>query len=287
MLEQAQVGGELAEGLRDAGEERKHARVDLAGIGLARNPQAAREARLLGDGLVQGLDLGVIAIEQLQEAGLGAGGALNAQEGQALVDGLELFQIEEQILDPQGGALAYRGELGGLEMGEPQGGHVLVCAREAGERGDHAQQAAADQVHAGAGLDEIGVVGDIGRSGAQVDDAGGLGALQAVGMDMGHHVVADGFLALFRLFEVDVRLMGLEIRDLLFRDGQAQLPFRLGQQDPQLPPGLELVLGRKDETHARGGVAFDEGIFVLLDVVHGLRFRADGGYGDGWIGTQK
>ena len=74
----------------------------------------------------------MVAIKQLQETGLGAGGALDAaqrQLGNLVVDG---FQIHVQLVHPERGTFADGGQLRGLAVGVGQAGHSLVLVGELG-----------------------------------------------------------------------------------------------------------------------------------------------------------
>ena len=81
--QQPQVRAEPMRALGDAGERGEHLGIDLARVGLARDRIGLVEAERRGDHAVERLDLGVVAVEQRQEAGLGAGRPLDAQELQA------------------------------------------------------------------------------------------------------------------------------------------------------------------------------------------------------------
>ena len=52
---------------------------------------------------------------------------------------LHLLQIHQQLVHPEGGPLAHRDQLGGLEVGEAQGGQGLVLLRELRQAG-HARR---------------------------------------------------------------------------------------------------------------------------------------------------
>ena len=64
----------------------------------------------------------MIAAEQGQEAGLRAGGALDAAEAQRRQAVFDLVQVQHEIVAPQAGALAHGGELRRLKMGEAERG---------------------------------------------------------------------------------------------------------------------------------------------------------------------
>ena len=65
-----------------------------------------------------------------------------------------------------------------------------------------------------------------------MDDPRRGGGRQTVGVDMGHHVMADFLFPLLRGSVVDVGDVGFQFRHLLCGDGQAQLVLRPGQLHP-------------------------------------------------------
>ena len=124
--QQAHIVGKLAGSLRDAGEGGGHLIVHLAGVGLAGHRHHPCEAHGGGDILLHGADLAAVPGKQLHEAGLGARGALAAQQCQAVDAVLHLQIVHIQFVQPQGGALAHGGQLRRLQVGVGQGGHGLV-----------------------------------------------------------------------------------------------------------------------------------------------------------------
>ena len=88
--------------------------------------------------------------------------------------------------------------------------------------------------------DDVRVVPHIAGCRAQVNDPLCLGALLAVGVDVGHDVVAHQLLPLLRHIVVDVVRVAFQLLDLLIGDGKSQLLLRLRQSDPQAPPCAEL-----------------------------------------------
>jgi len=159
--QQTQVSGELAGGLGDASQGVEHQHVHLTGIGLAGHGHAAVEAHLRSDLPFQLLDFLMVALKQLQERGLGAGGALAAQQLQVVDAVLHLVEIHQQFVHPKRGTLADRGQLGGLEMGEPQGGQRLVGVSEFGQIVQHPHQLIPHQEKSFPHDDHIGVVSHI------------------------------------------------------------------------------------------------------------------------------
>ena len=220
---------------RDAAEHLADAVLQLAGGRLAADGDG-REAHLLAEALFQRLHLGAVALEQLQEAGLGARGALHAAHGRGADEVVQVLQVQEQILDPEGGPLAHGGGLGGLEVGEAQGGLVLPLRGKGGQGSDDVLEAAAQQSKGLLSDEQVPVVGDEAAGGAQVDDGPGAGGLLAPGVDGGHDVVAQGGFMLRDGLQVHGVLGGLQLRDLGLRHGQAQLGLGLRQGDPEPAP---------------------------------------------------
>ena len=70
VLQQTQVGCELGSGFCDTGERCERLRVDLAGVGLTGDRNHACKAEIIGNALLQLLNLALVAVKQLQKAGL-------------------------------------------------------------------------------------------------------------------------------------------------------------------------------------------------------------------------
>jgi len=66
---------------------------------------------------------------------------------------VQVRQVEEQVLDPEGGALADGGGLRRLEVGEAQAGLVLPLAREGRQGGDDTLQPPAQEAVSLSGFD--------------------------------------------------------------------------------------------------------------------------------------
>ena len=66
---------------------------------------------------------------------------------------------------------------------------------------------------------DVGVVGDVGAGGAEVEDAAAGGGLLGEVAQMGDHVVAGLALELGDALEIEARGRFLEAPDLLFGDG--------------------------------------------------------------------
>ena len=98
--QQTDVGGHLHGTLAKPRHGRQHIVVHLAAVGLAADRHHLGEAHLRADIGFHGLDLGGIAVEQLHEAGLGAGGALDAAQRQLTDLMVDLFQVHVQLVHP-------------------------------------------------------------------------------------------------------------------------------------------------------------------------------------------
>ena len=99
-------------------------------------------------------------------------------------------------------------------MGESQGGQRLVAVSEIPQQGNGAHQLFADQPQGVIENDQIGVVPHIAASGSQVDDPLGGGTLDPVGVDVGHHVVADLLFPGGGHLVVDILHVGLQFGNL-------------------------------------------------------------------------
>ena len=274
MREQTDVVRHLGRALGDPGEDREHVVVDLARVRLAAQADRAVESHLRGDHAVKFAHLVAVAAEEVEVAGLRAGGALGAAERQFVDGAVEGGQVEHEVLDVEGEAFADGGELGGLEVREAEHGHGFVFGGELREVVDQVQQLAPQDLHAVAHLDELGIVGHEAARGAQVDDALGLRADLAERADMAHHVVPDLGLDAFGLLEVDVVEVRLHLRDLFVGDGQPQGLFALGQRQPQTAPGGVLALGGEIVAHFLACVTSGQGILIGRVIFHLGAFRA-------------
>lgn len=104
--------------------------VDFARVGLGRDDVSALKPSLFRDEFVQGLDLRVVIVEDLEERGLGSRRAFYAAETEVGASALEVGQVFEEVLGPEAGSLADGGELGGLEVRVGEAGEGLVGLAE-------------------------------------------------------------------------------------------------------------------------------------------------------------
>ena len=84
----------------------EHLRVELARVRLARDGNRVRESDRRGDAPVELAHLCVIAVEDLEEAGLRPRRALHAAAGQRGDAMIEVGEVEHEILHPERRALA-------------------------------------------------------------------------------------------------------------------------------------------------------------------------------------
>ena len=264
MAQQPQVGGELVSRLGDPRQGSQDGRVHLSGVGLAGDRLDQVKAHLRGDLPIQLQNLVLIPAEELQEAGLGAGGSLAAQQLQVGQAVLHLLQIHEQLVHPEGGPLAHGDHLGGLIVGVAQGGQSLVFVGKLAQSSQDTHQLVPDKPEGLAHDDDIGVVPHIAAGGPQVDDAGGLGSHQAIGIDMGHHIMAHFLFPGGGGFKIDFGQVGFQLLHLLLGHRQTQGMLRLGKRYPELPPGDDSLLSGEQVQHILGSVAGGQGGFIAV-----------------------
>lgn len=167
--EQTDVGGHLVDGGTERGKGAEDIGVDLTRVGLASDGVGVAEARELSDALVESLDLLVVAIEEGEEGALGTGRALDATEAEVVTSTLEVAQVPEKLLDPEGGTLADGRQLSGLEVGETKGREVLVLLGEGGETGNDDGELGEEDVETITEEDQVSVVSDKARGGTEAD----------------------------------------------------------------------------------------------------------------------
>ena len=99
----------------------------------------------------------MVTVEQGQERTLRSGRALHTSETQIRPGSLKVSQVPQQLLDPKSSSLSDRRELGGLEVGEAEGGEVSVLLGEGGQAGDHDGELGEEDVETLSEEDEVGV----------------------------------------------------------------------------------------------------------------------------------
>ena len=177
---------------------------------------------------------------------------------------VQLFQIGAEVLHPQCRPLAHRHRLGGLVVGVAQGRGGGIPPGKGRQIHQNRQDLPTQIPQTVPVEDQVGVVRHIAAGGPQMDDPRRGGGRQTVGVDMGHHVMADFLFPLLCGSVVDVGDVGFQLRHLLCGDGQTQLVLRPGQLHPQPPPGLEPHIRREQVQHIGGGIAGGQGGFVNI-----------------------
>ena len=175
---------------------------------------------------------------------------------------LHLLQVREEFVHPQGGPLAHGDHLGGLVVGVAQGRKGLVPAGKLCQAGQHPHQLVPDELEALLHQNHVRIVPHVAAGGPQVDDGHGVGAVGPVGVDVGHHVVAELLLLLGGQVVVDVVTFPLHLIDLGLGDGQAQFHLRPGQGDPQPVPGGKLLVRGEEVQHLPAGVPGCQRAFI-------------------------
>ncbi len=276
MGEQSQVVAEAMGTLGQAGEGVDDLGVDLSRVRLAGNRQGLVEAERRGDAAVQILNPGVIAVEEGQEAGLGAGRPLDAEELQAVDPALDLVEVKHEFITPERRALADSDELGRLEVGVAEAREILPAEGEVGQGVDGPDKAVANVLQGLADQDQVGIVGDVTARGPEVDDRAGVGRGVAEGMDVGHHIVAEPFLVGAGGVEVDRLDVLSQLGDLAFSDVQTQLALGLGQGNPEASPGGELALRGPEGQHLPAAIAAGQGALEGVADFHRVSIRVQG-----------
>ncbi len=247
--------------LAHPGQDRQNLRILLAGIGLTGNRKALGEADSFSHHAVQLSNLAVVAFEQGQVAGLGAGGSFDAPRSHHLELSTLGLQVEKGVLQPEAGPLAHGCQLSRLEVGEGECGDSASPAGEVSQFPSHRGCSLADQLESLTHQDHVGVVGDECGGSAQMEDTASISGLFSEMAQMGDHVVSCLTLDLGYPIEIHVVRHRFQLRDLFFGDGQAhQLSLAVGQDDPHSTPQTIAVPGGEKRHHFTRGVAIVEGV---------------------------
>ena len=140
-------------------------------------------------------------------------------------------------------------------MCEAQRGKISVLSGKLRQAGDHSAELGQENVQAVSENDQVGVVANVAGGGSEVDDGSSLGRRHCEGVNVSHHVVPHLPLLLRGQLEVNIVDVVPHLRQLGAGDVQPQLSLRLGQPQPELPPGGEFLLVREVELHLLRGVA--------------------------------
>ena len=175
------------------------------------------------------------------------------------------FMFDLAALDRAIDELPFRGAKGTTGT---QASYLDLFGGELREVVDQVQQLRAQDLHAVAHLDKLGVVGHETARRAEVDDAFRLRADLAERADVAHHVVADLRLDALRFLEVDVVEVGAHFVELFVGDRKSERLFALGEREPETPPGGVLPLGREVVAHFLACVTSGQGVLIGRVILH-------------------
>ena len=255
VLQEPQVVRHLGAPLRHSAQKVEHLRILLAGVGLPRHREAGVKSHPPDEAPLKLAHLGVVAVEELEEARLRPGGPLAAAQPERLEPADDLLDVQRQVLHPERGALPDRGELRRLEMGVRQAGGGAPPERKGLQRIEHGQEPAQHHAEPLPHHHDIGVVGHEGAGGAQVDHRLGVGRLVAEVVHVRHHVVAEALLIHRRLVQVRIVQVQTHLRDRRIGDRESELLFAFGQRQPDPAPEADAVRLAPETLHLEGGVA--------------------------------
>ena len=187
-----------------------------------------------------------------------------------------LLQVEQQVVNPEADPLADRGGLCGLEVGAAEADEGLCLEGLGGQPLDHGRQAGGHEIERLADEHEVGVVGDEGARGPEVDDRTGSRTVIGEGVEMSKHVVPHPALVVGRPGKVDRVEVSPHFGELLRRDGQAQFGLALGEGQPDPPPERVAVVVAPQPRHLGGGVAGGKRVFPAVAIGCGGSLHAGG-----------
>src|SRR5205823_970040 len=136
-LEHPDVGTEFRRTRRDAAHDAEDLRIELSAVGLATDRNRCGELDRRGDPAIELAHPLVVALEQLEEAGLRAGGALHSTAWQRGDPMIEVGQVEDEVLHPERRTLADRRRLRRLQMRVAQSRLGAPLASERRECAQH------------------------------------------------------------------------------------------------------------------------------------------------------
>ena len=243
--------------------------VKFSWIGLSGYSKDLVKSQFFGNQPVKFSHLGMISVKKLKKGGLGADRTLGSPGLNLTLQVFNIGKVHQQILDIQGIALSDRGRLGRLVMGEAQGGHILISIAECMQVGYHVDKRLFNQGKRLFLDNKIRITDHELGGGAKMDNCLGLWTLKAIGVDMGHHIMAYFFFLCSRNFKINVVYVFFKfINHLLGDQFKAKFMLGLGQGNPAAPPGGEFETLGKQFLHFRAGISTDQGLLVNISI-HG------------------
>ena len=166
--------------------------------------------------------------------------------------------VGQQILRVLRQPIADGGRFRGLQVREGHRRRVGIAFDLRGEGEQQRIETRQHQIERIAHPHGIGIILDVHRCRAEVDDATADGALLRVRAHFGHQVMVDFGLDLLRARQVDLFGMGAKIGHL-FHGHQPRRFLRLGQRHPDASPQPPFVRLAPQSAHLRRAIAPGEG----------------------------
>ena len=161
-------------------------------------------------------------MEELHKGFARASGTATAEHLELGYNKVEFAKIGYEVLQPKAGALSYGGRCSGLIMCVAQRGHRLFLLCKICQEFDNSEQFATDELQGIADIQDIGVIRDITRGGAEVDDTGSRFGLLAESIHVSHYIVSNLFFARVSDIIIDVINILLHFGDLFVGDVEPQ-----------------------------------------------------------------
>ena len=134
-------------------------------------------------------------------------------------------------------------------MGKAKGWHILVLIGKISELRYDIYQLFLNKIQCITHDDDIRVITHIAGCGSKMYDPCSLGTLEAVGIYMTHDIMPYFLLPLPGIIIVYILYMSLHLGDLFIAYIKSQLLLRLGQCNPEPPPGRKLLILGEDILH--------------------------------------
>lgn len=109
---------------------------------------------------------------------------------------------------------------------------------------------------------QVRVIRNITTRCTEVNDWACIGALIAVSVDLGHHIVAEFPFVFVGNIEIESIAESFELFDLGLGDRQSELLLGFGEGDPEFSPESDAVFRAEQARHFAGSIAGDQGVFV-------------------------
>ena len=170
----------------------------------------------------------------------------------------QLLGVQRKVLHPHRHPLADGGELRRLEMRVGEAGQGPIVSRHLAHRDEDGADPPEQQLHRLAHQHQVGVVGDVGARGAQMNEGAGGRRLIAEMMDVRHHVMAQPALVLRGFLEIGVVQVRAKLIHCCIRDPDSQILLPLHERQPQPAPQADAAALAPECLHRGRGVACGE-----------------------------